>query len=735
MGSFGEVVHTLFLQPSSCFLRSKKRFCKKNALYPVFLLPDLNENNASLTTASKGDQKSKISQDNHLDSAVYPFNNDFKDADQHGLFLRSKWQILGYLNEQADLIEKHSGSFHLSSFDAILNQLQKMAPELHRVRYLQYLKSLYHEDYLPAVDNLHCYFDCSAGMDGLFIGSPTLYTPSLNLGKYESALLCLGTMHCHFGHSKQALEALTEAVRISHLNNDDSCLAYTLTTICNLMSEIGISSSIGVIGSPYTLGTDAGMGMPLTIQQHLLVLLKKSQKRAEELKLTCLVGFNRLALAKFELKNVKRPLLSFGPKAPTTLRTSPVSVCKELRLSSYLFSEFETDRMSFQPDNGTFSTSWLKNLPEFRDSSVCAHALGRNDFDAFNFGAQPNPIPGSVLQLAGASHLLRATSWELLGSAPLARISTLTYLCCFADASSSEDLSLSYAKLIQHLAVFNGHKEAFNVLKSAEERFLPVSKSRIQLQLVHEHALHRGRLKYSQEVCDEFSVLCSSIAGVDLEHKTEASLRHARTLLAANQFNQAADVAHSLFCTCYKYNLHVENASVLLLLAEIHKKSRNAVLGLPYALASLSFCHSFNLDLLEASATLTIAELWLAIGSSHAKRALSLVNRKFAIILGHGGLELCARANIVVTKCYLFDPSFSVCEDPDIVLTSLTQATEDLEILEYHEMAAEAFYLLAMVYDMLGQVEEREEAAFSFKRHIVALEKPEDDNDLYQFLQ
>lgn len=50
-------------------------------------------------------------------------------------------------------------------------------------------------------------------------------------------------------------------------------------------------------------------------------------------------------------------------------------------------------------------------------------------------------------------------------------------------------------------------------------------------------------------------------------------------------------------------------------------------------------------------------------------------------------------------------------------------------------MAAEAFYLLAMVYDMLGQVEEREEAAFSFKRHIVALEKPEDDNDLYQFLQ
>lgn len=36
-------------------------------------------------------------------------------------------------------------------------------------------------------------------------------------------------------------------------------------------------------------------------------------------------------------------------------------------------------------------------------------------------------------------------------------------------------------------------------------------------------------------------------------------------------FFQAAAVAHSLFCTCYKYNLQVQNASVLLLLAEIHK--------------------------------------------------------------------------------------------------------------------------------------------------------------------
>ncbi|KVH94976.1 hypothetical protein Ccrd_002953, partial [Cynara cardunculus var. scolymus] len=226
--------------------------------------------------------------------------------------------------------------------------------------------------------------------------------------------------------------------------------------------------------------------------------------------------------------------------------------------------------------------------------------------------------------------------------------------------------------------------EAFVALKIAEAKFLSISKSGIlpvKLQLLHERALHRGHLKLAQQICDELGVLASSVAGVDMELKTEASLRCARTLLAANQFSQAASVAHSLFCKCYKFNLHVENATVLLLLAEIHKRSGNAVLGIPYALASLSFCQSFNLDLLRASATLTLAELWLLLGSRHAKRALNLIHGAFPIILGQGGLELQSRAYIAEAKCYLSDMSISVSEDPDIVLDSLRQACEGLDAL------------------------------------------------------
>lgn len=51
-------------------------------------------------------------------------------------------------------------------------------------------------------------------------------------------------------------------------------------------------------------------------------------------------------------------------------------------------------------------------------------------------------------------------------------------------------------------------------------------------------------------------------------------------------------------------------------------------------MASLSFCQLFNLDLLKASATLTLAELWLSLGSNHAKRALTLIHGALPIILG-----------------------------------------------------------------------------------------------------
>jgi anaphase-promoting complex subunit 5 len=84
-----------------------------------------------------------------------------------------------------------------------------------------------------------------------------------------------------------------------------------------------------------------------------------------------------------------------------------------------VLTDFGTDGLSASNDNGSFSTSWLRNLSaasnSWCSSSKKSGKLLTNDFDNFHFHAQPSPIPASVLQLAGSAYLLRATAWEHYG--------------------------------------------------------------------------------------------------------------------------------------------------------------------------------------------------------------------------------------------------------------------------------------------------------------------------------
>lgn len=60
---------------------------------------------------------------------------------------------------------------------------------------------------------------------------------------------------------------------------------------------------------------------------------------------------------------------------------------------------------------------------------------------------------------------------------------------------------------------------------------------------------------------------------------------------------------------------------------------------------------------------------------------------------------------------------------------SVVSLTFGILWVQYHELAAEAYYLMAIVYDKLGHIDEREEAAASFQKHILALENPQDKDD------
>jgi hypothetical protein len=84
-----------------------------------------------------------------------------------------------------------------------------------------------------------------------------------------------------------------------------------------------------------------------------------------------------------------------------------------------VLTDFGTDVLSTSNDNGSFSTSWLRNLSaasnSWCSSSTESRKLHKNDFDSFYYHGQPSPIPTSALQLAGSTYLLRATAWEHYG--------------------------------------------------------------------------------------------------------------------------------------------------------------------------------------------------------------------------------------------------------------------------------------------------------------------------------
>jgi len=67
----------------------------------------------------------------------------------------------------------------------------------------------------------------------------------------------------------------------------------------NLLSEMGIASTSGVLGSSYSPVTSTASS--LSVQQRVYILLKESLRRADSLKLRRLVASNHLAMAKFEL--------------------------------------------------------------------------------------------------------------------------------------------------------------------------------------------------------------------------------------------------------------------------------------------------------------------------------------------------------------------------------------------------------------------------------------------------
>ncbi|KAG6542542.1 hypothetical protein Mapa_016013 [Marchantia paleacea] len=523
-------------------------------------------------------------------------------------FLRTSGEVEAYLSEQAVILETKR-SFQRDLTDGLvtrLSELKELASHIPQVHYVQYLNYLFQKDYPAAMESLHRFFDFSAGE--VFIpGSVTQYESGI--GRLQAGLLGLGHMHSHMGHITMALQALNESILIAQQNNDNHCLLHALAALCNLFSEVGVYTDDDErckwITHP---GLDPEYKFYPAPEQHFVGLLKRCLRRALELRLPQLIGFSRLAIAKIKLQHVHKIAVVARMRNSLQFGTSPVEVCKILRVNQCSLGNVDSNgfRMSPSTPHGRNSHADLTSVGQV---PAISGALSVTSWGWWK--PQLKWLARSMLKLGGTSQLLRASSWEHYGSEPLVRASTLVHIACYADASSADDLSLAYIKLVKLQTNLRGYSAGCDSLVTAAKRFPLLSKSRVralELQCTVERALYQGETEVAQVANGELLALASIVSGVDMGIKIQASIYKAQIQLAVSQYKDAAISTHRLFSLCFKGNMQQDSINLLLLMADIYKKAGNAVTGLPYVLAGLTLCQSLNLDLLQASAMAAVSQ-------------------------------------------------------------------------------------------------------------------------------
>ncbi|KAL0018583.1 hypothetical protein WJX79_009184 [Trebouxia sp. C0005] len=177
-------------------------------------------------------------------------------------------------------------SFHMLAFEAACGLFDD-------------LQAYKEDDFLAAVDSLYKYFDYSTGQTARPTGGAAGAEPSK--GHLQDALLTLGSAHAHFGHVQEALLALNEAVRIAQQHNDNVALAHALSALCHILATAS-PAAVTQLTEPGAALTD-----PTAHLSQLLKILKRCEKRAQDLHLPHLFVFARLALAQFALEHQTGP--------------------------------------------------------------------------------------------------------------------------------------------------------------------------------------------------------------------------------------------------------------------------------------------------------------------------------------------------------------------------------------------------------------------------------------------
>uniref|UniRef100_A0A3P8SEQ7 Anaphase-promoting complex subunit 5 n=1 Tax=Amphiprion percula TaxID=161767 RepID=A0A3P8SEQ7_AMPPE len=153
----------------------------------------------------------------------------------------SQKQAEYFLARQAYLLKNDENkALKPAALQEELNNMLKFNPDFAEAHYLNYLNSMRVQDIFLSAHSLLHYFDrlILSGNEGKSNGDEG-YGRSLRY-----AALNLASLHCRFGHYRQADLALQEAIRIAQESNDHVCLQHCLSWLYTLEQMKGSDSTV-----------------------------------------------------------------------------------------------------------------------------------------------------------------------------------------------------------------------------------------------------------------------------------------------------------------------------------------------------------------------------------------------------------------------------------------------------------------------------------------------------------
>eukprot|EP00050_Salpingoeca_kvevrii_P000073 m.141311 g.141311 ORF g.141311 m.141311 type:complete len:720 (-) comp10020_c0_seq1:1541-3700(-) len=141
----------------------------------------------------------------------------------------SKQEAEQYLKQQAIILTQKTDQPSAESLQRKLDEMLQITPNLPQAFQLNYLNAMRTGNFSAALHNLHRHFDLQGVLD-----MHTAAHTSEKRRNFHNFTLALGTLHFHFGHWEEALNAIHETVRIAQENGDEQCLKHALGWLSRL---------------------------------------------------------------------------------------------------------------------------------------------------------------------------------------------------------------------------------------------------------------------------------------------------------------------------------------------------------------------------------------------------------------------------------------------------------------------------------------------------------------------